>query len=113
LISNALKFTHPKGRIVIRIYSLLIKSDQFISSYLTPEIVRLEIIDEGIGIHKIFQKQIFERFMRIENNIHTLKGTGLGLSIVQNIIKKHNSLISVYSEVNMGTSFWFDLFIAT
>ena len=47
--------------------------------------------------------------MRIENNVHILKGTGLGLSIVKNIIQKHNSSINIYSEVNVGTSFWFDL----
>jgi len=113
LISNSLKFTHKDGRIIIRVYPLLIKQckNSFYSP--SPEIIRLEIIDEGIGIHKMFQQHIFDRFMRIENNIHTLKGTGLGLSIVQNIIKRHNSMISVYSEVNIGTSFWFDLLIAT
>lgn len=113
LISNSLKFTHKKGRIVIRVYPLLMKKYNNLLSHPSPEIVRLEIIDEGIGIHKIFQRQIFDRFMRIENNIHTLKGTGLGLSIVKNIIKKHNSIISVHSEVDIGTSFWFDLFVTS
>ena len=113
LISNALKFTHKEGRIVIRVYPLLIKKSKFEIFSLSSEIVRLEIIDEGIGIHKMFQRQIFDRFMRIENHVHSLQGTGLGLSIVQNIIKKHNSIIRIYSEVSIGTSFWFDLFIAT
>lgn len=112
LISNSLKFTHKRGRIVIRVYPLLIKGENSSLNNEAPQIVRLEVIDEGIGIHKIFQKQIFDRFMRIENNIHTLKGTGLGLSIVKNIVRKHNSVISVYSEVDIGTSFWFDLFLA-
>lgn len=111
LISNSLKFTHRQGRIVIRVYPLEMNKQNNVLYNSTSQIVRLEVIDEGIGIHKIFQKQIFDRFMRIENNIHTLKGTGLGLSIVKNIIKKHNSVISVYSEVDIGTSFWFDLFI--
>ena len=112
LISNSLKFTHKEGRIVVRVYPLLVKKYEMNSSNIALDIVRLEIIDEGIGIHKIFQRQIFDRFMRIENNIHILKGTGLGLSIVKNIIKKHNSIISVYSEVDIGTSFWFDLSIS-
>ena len=111
LISNSLKFTHRRGRIIIRVYPLLKKNFLMIQDNAFSESVRLEIIDEGIGIHKIFQKNIFERFMRIENNIHLLKGTGLGLSIVQNIIQKHNSMINIYSEVNIGTSFWFDLFM--
>ena len=111
LISNSLKFTHKGGRIVIRAYPLLIKYSYSKYSSIKPEIVRLEIIDEGIGIDKMLQRQVFDRFMRIENNIHTLEGTGLGLSIVKNIVEKHNSIISVYSEVGIGTSFWFDLFI--
>ena len=110
LISNSLKFTHKQGKIVIRVYPLSLK--QYLNS---PQVflknVRLEVIDEGIGIQKIFQKQIFDRFMRIENSIHLLKGTGLGLSIVKSIIYKHNSMINIYSEVDIGTSFWFDLCI--
>ncbi len=111
LISNSLKFTHQGGRIIIRIYPLLIIDDGAVCSKKHPGIVRIEIIDEGIGINRVYQKQIFDRFMRIENNIHTLEGTGLGLSIVKNIVDKHNSKILTYSEVGIGTSFWFDLLI--
>lgn len=112
LISNSLKFTHKGGRIIIRVYPLFKSYKWSELSYINPEIARLEVIDEGVGIDETFQAQIFDRFMRIENNIHTLKGTGLGLSIVKNIIEKHNSLIYLHSEVGIGTSFWFDLFIS-
>ena len=111
LISNSLKFTHYRGRIVIRVYPLLIQKHNVRFFKRFSNFARVEVIDEGIGIQTIFQKQIFDRFMRVENNIHILKGTGLGLSIVKNIIQKHNSSINVYSEVNIGTSFWFDLYL--
>lgn len=111
LISNALKFTHKEGRIVIRVYPLCLMYSCACSDKKKMQVIRLEVIDEGLGIDKTFQKQIFDRFMRVENNIHTLEGTGLGLSIVKNIIEKHNSKIAVYSEVGIGTSFWFDLLI--
>ncbi len=111
LISNSLKFTHIGGRIIIRVYPLFFPCSYNIDQGISFNIVRLEIIDEGIGIDENFQYQIFDRFMRIENHVHTLEGTGLGLSIVKNIIEKHNSSISLYSEVGVGTSFWFDLFI--
>nr|YP_010728850.1 two component sensor kinase [Lithothamnion corallioides]WEA76977.1 two component sensor kinase [Lithothamnion corallioides] len=111
LISNSLKFTHLGGRIIIRVYPLFFPYSYNTNQGMSFSIVRLEIIDEGIGIDKNFQHQIFDRFMRIENHVHTLEGTGLGLSIVKNIIEKHNSNISLYSEVGIGTSFWFDLFI--
>nr|YP_010471183.1 two-component sensor kinase [Synarthrophyton patena]UVF63012.1 two-component sensor kinase [Synarthrophyton patena] len=111
LISNSLKFTHIGGKIVIRVYPLFVLNSYTINYGLSYSNIRLEIIDEGIGIDKAFHKHIFDRFMRIENHIHTLEGTGLGLSIVKNIIDKHNSNISIYSEICIGTSFWFDLFI--
>lgn len=112
LISNSLKFTHVGGKIIIRVYPLLFSDGYDVNQGISCNTVRLEIIDEGIGIDKTCQKQIFDRFMRIENYVHTLQGTGLGLSIVKNIVEKHNSSISLYSEVDVGTSFWFDLFIA-
>ena len=111
LISNSLKFTHIGGKIVIRLYSIPSLCDSVITSA-SMRLFRLEVIDEGIGIEKTYQRQIFDRFMRIENNIHMLEGTGLGLSIVKNIAEKHNSAIKVYSEVGIGTSFWLDLCIA-
>jgi two-component system sensor histidine kinase NblS len=71
--------------------------------------VRIEISDTGIGIDPEDQQAIFERFFRVENRVHTLEGTGLGLSIVRNIIDKHHTKINLVSEVNVGTTFWFDL----
>lgn len=112
LISNALKFTHAGGKVVIRSYPLFDQHSQRFNSNTGFKSIRIEVIDEGIGIDKMFCRQIFDRFMRIENYIHTLEGTGLGLSIVKNIIEKYNSRIVVYSEIGIGTSFWFDLLIA-
>lgn len=109
LISNSLKFTHRDGKIVVRFYPLIALLDDFIDPDQQIRLFRLEVVDEGIGIDKVYQKQIFDRFMRIENNIHMLEGTGLGLSIVKNIVEKHNSLLDVHSELGIGTSFWFDL----
>nr|QUE28910.1 dfr [Porphyropsis coccinea] len=98
IVGNAIKFTHIRGTIVIRaIY------------FSTISRTRVEISDSGIGIGSLQQKQIFERFLRIENSTHTLRGTGLGLAIVQNCIDKHNSQIFVKSEENNGSTFWFDL----
>nr|QCI08985.1 Drug sensory protein A [Inkyuleea mariana] len=112
LLSNAIKFTNIYGQIVLRVYSLIsipltIKSQFFYQHSFS--VVRIEIIDEGIGIDKRDQKGIFDRFIRIEDNVHTLPGTGLGLSIVQNILNKHNTQIIVQSELSVGTSLSFDL----
>lgn len=100
LIGNALKFTHKNGEIIIRAYTI----DQETCSKL-----RIEIADTGIGINESYLTDIFQRFYRIENDVHTLKGTGLGLSIVKNILREHYSTINVISRYNIGALFWFDL----
>lgn len=103
LIDNSLKFTSSGGRITIKIYIIPLRIGKH-------KKIRIEIIDDGHGIDIRDQSNIFDRFVRIENNVHTLEGTGLGLSIVKNIIQKHNSQIQLYSEQNVGSSFWFDLY---
>ena len=105
LVGNAMKFTPPGGQISMRAY-LTHQCDIVTRSPL----IRIEISDTGIGIDPEDQINIFERFFRVENRVHTLEGTGLGLSIVRNIIyEKHHSKIGINSEVGKGTTFWFDL----
>ncbi|MGK7902247.1 MAG: ATP-binding protein [Hormoscilla sp.] len=108
LVGNALKFTEPGGRVMIRAYLL---ADALPELMIDPKgpAVRIEIADTGAGIDKQDQQAIFDRFFRVENRVHTLEGTGLGLSIVRNIIEKHQTRIQLVSEVGVGTTFWFDL----
>lgn len=69
-------------------------------------ILEIEVSDNGMGIPKSEQDNIFEKFYRIQsNNIHNTKGLGLGLFLVKNIIEKHSGSISLESEVNKGTIF--------
>nr|YP_009564876.1 hypothetical protein [Gelidium coulteri]YP_009565276.1 hypothetical protein [Gelidium sinicola]QBA96227.1 hypothetical protein [Gelidium coulteri]QBA96627.1 hypothetical protein [Gelidium sinicola] len=116
LIGNSIKFTVSDGSIVIRVFRVLtndiLQHNHNVSVvYSSIDLIRIEVIDEGIGISKSDQKQVFERFVRIEDTIHTLQGTGLGLSIVKNILLKYSTRIMIYSEIYVGTSFWFDLWI--
>nr|QUE29259.1 dfr [Erythrotrichia welwitschii] len=102
LVGNAFKFTHINEQIVIRV--------SYVDDSLTSlKRTRVEVSDTGIGITAVDQRLIFDRFLRIENSTHTLEGTGLGLSIVKNCISKHKSSIYCRSEVNSGSTFWFDL----
>jgi two-component system sensor histidine kinase NblS len=108
LIGNSLKFTLEKGKIAIRAYT--VKNNPKSPAKISH--VRIEISDTGIGIPQEDQPEIFDRFFRVENRVHTLEGTGLGLSIVKNIIEeKHHTQINLISEVDVGTTFWFDLTI--
>lgn len=105
LLGNALKFTSAGGRVVVRAYALPPES----GSCRERPCVRVEVSDTGIGIAPEDREAIFDRFFRVENQVHTLEGTGLGLSIVRNIMEKHHTQVHLASEVGVGTTFWFDL----
>ncbi len=109
LVGNALKFTKADGKVTIRAHRVPLTAEPGEGS--NSAVVRVEIVDTGIGIDPEDQRAIFDRFFRVENRVHTLEGTGLGLSIVQNIIEKHHSQIHLTSAVGVGTTFWFDLAI--
>ena len=66
----------------------------------------LKIVDKGIGMNKVVQKKIFEKFYREQmGNIHNVKGHGLGLSYVKRILDDHNAGINVDSEKGKGSTF--------
>jgi signal transduction histidine kinase len=60
--------------------------------------------DEGIGIPKADQNQLFSSFHRA-TNVGTISGTGLGLPIVKKSVELHAGKIVVESEVRAGTTF--------
>ena len=122
LVGNALKFSRAGGVLALRAYpwpdicqvqppaegsgdtdgpTCLLTSPM-------PKL-RVEIADTGFGISAADQERIFDRFFRVENAVHTEIGTGLGLSIVRGILEKHGARVSMVSEPDVGTTFWFDL----
>lgn len=93
LLDNAVKYS--KGEPIISI-----KTENK-GNYLL-----VSVKDNGIGISKEHQDQIFERFFRVPTgNVHDVKGFGLGLSYVKKIIDSHQGKIKVDSAVNKGTKF--------
>ncbi|MCP4549788.1 MAG: response regulator [bacterium] len=64
--------------------------------------ILVEVSDNGCGMDKATCKKVFDPFFstRIEG-----RGTGLGLASVYGIISNHEGLISVYSELDLGTTF--------
>lgn len=98
-LSNAIKYSPENGVISVKI-----------SNHPQSEEVEVTVSDQGCGIAPEHQKKIFDRFYRVENNIHTVKGTGLGLHLVKTTIEKyHNGRVYVKSEVGKGSTFGFIL----
>lgn len=110
LVGNAVKFTAAGGTVQLRAYpwpDICPLEPEDACSRLPR--LRVEIADTGSGIGEDDCRRVFERFYRVENNVHTEAGTGLGLSIVRGILEKHGSRVQIVSELGVGTTFWFDL----
>ena len=96
-ISNAIKYSPENGEIKIAITTLNNKND-----------IQITVTDQGCGIAPEFQKKVFDRFFRVENDTHTVKGTGLGLHLVKTTIEKHHGgKVFVESEPGKGSTFGF------
>ena len=66
----------------------------------------IKVSDQGTGISKADQQQIFTRFYRVSTgNLHDVKGFGLGLSYVKEIVEAHGGSVSVNSIPGKGSTF--------
>jgi signal transduction histidine kinase len=102
LLDNAIKFTPAGGRITLEV-----KRD------VSPEMLRVSVIDTGIGIPEDQLAEIFEPFHQLDgSSTRRYGGTGLGLSLVKQIIEAHGSIVRVKSEPGSGSTFSFPLLSA-
>lgn len=93
VIDNAIKYSEETPKI-----------DIFTES--TPKNIILKVKDQGIGMTKNVQKNVFKKFYREERgNVHNVKGHGLGLSYVKKIVEIHQGEIFVESEKGVGSTF--------
>lgn len=97
LMSNAAKFS-PRGSTVE------------IGVSRRESWVRVTVTDHGCGIPEEFRSRIFEKFAQADSSDTRQKGgSGLGLSICKAIVEKMNGRIDYVSQLNVGTSFYFEL----
>lgn len=100
LLTNAIKFTHPYGKITV-------------SSESKNGFLELSVIDSGVGI----DPQNIEKIFKIDSKFSNLgtnneKGTGLGLILCKEFVEMQGGKIWVTSEAGVGSTFTFTLPLA-
>ena len=70
------------------------------------QLVRIAVVDQGIGIAKEAQERVFERFYRVDKaRSRATGGTGLGLSIVKHVAADHGGTVELWSAPGRGSTF--------
>ncbi|QLC65157.1 HAMP domain-containing histidine kinase [Flavobacterium sp. LPB0248] len=70
------------------------------------DMILIKVKDHGLGMSKIAQKRVFEKFYREHTgDLHNVKGHGLGLAYVKRIVEDHNGQVYVESEKGKGSTF--------
>ena len=102
LVSNAIKFTN-NGHVKI-----LVKRKPTTDN--TMCMLQFQVIDTGVGIPVSCQEKVFERFFRVSPSYKGLyEGYGLGLHIAQSYAHLLGGRIYFTSELNVGTTFYFEV----
>jgi len=93
LVDNAIKYSRDNKKITI-------------TTGVDGRYTFVAVKDQGIGIAKNHQRDIFDQFYRAPTgDVHTTKGSGLGLALVKKIVEAHDGEIKVDSVLDKGSTF--------
>lgn len=96
LVSNAIKFTHPGGKVIV---SAARKNGK----------VAVSVNDTGIGIPEADMERLFTLHGVSVKGTQLEKGTGIGLAVCKEFVERNGGSISVKSTINVGTTFEFTI----
>ena len=101
LIANAVKFTEEGG---VQVTATLVRETK------AAVLLRIDVIDSGIGISADRVEPIFEGFTQADNSmVRRFGGSGLGLTISKRLTDLMGGRIGVESTPGLGSRFWVEL----
>ena len=97
LLSNACKFSHPNGQVIVKLVKY-------------ANVANISVSDQGIGIPKKLRPYIFNKFSKAtRRGTEGEESSGLGLYLAKNIIERHQGSIWYESQEGCGTNFFINL----
>lgn len=95
LVSNACKYSEPDTAVTVRLVE-------------DEEVVRLEVVDHGIGVPATDRARVFEPFWRGATAVaEAIRGTGIGLALVREYVDALGGQVGVEDTPGGGATFWF------
>lgn len=96
LVDNAVKFTPKGGHVRVHVGKNGHAADR----------LRVDVVDDGIGIPADAIPRIFDRFYQVDNSAtRKFGGTGMGLALVHRLVQAHGAEVEVESEPGKGSRF--------
>jgi two-component system sensor histidine kinase KdpD len=97
LLENAAKYSSAGSPITVQA--------QVVQGGTAGPLVRIAVIDQGIGIPTAEQGRIFDKFYRVTEGVRGVSGTGMGLAIVKGLVEAHGGRARVESTPGAGSTF--------
>jgi|GEM_PF-3541271 len=100
LLTNAIKYNKPAGRVELSI------------DYEGDNYLKIKVSDTGYGISKAKQAELFQPFNRLGAEHTDIEGTGIGLILTRQLIENMGGNMGFWSRKDKGSTFWVKLPLA-